>query len=469
MNFRQALLTSTLVLALGCGENSAPSGPYSRPLAKQEAVNTPATTQTVEAVTPETSVSQSPGRNTKTSTNISEPEINSGAVDGTEPVSTTVPNDGQRPDSVTATADNPASSGNQPSGNTTHVAASGHKAKPPSATPAKPEPQYATLSPADLQKLADEGDPQASWVLGLRFEAGNGVATNAVTAYQLITMAAVRSKGVHRSLILKDRERIKPMLTTVQVEQSAKPAGDFLTKQVEKQIADAAKGDAEMQYMLGVWFLHGEGVPSDKGKAVKLLAPAAEQGHVGASALLGRMHFHGDTVAKDMVKGYRLLEYAAQKGSEWARAELSEYQAQTMTPAQLAEASQTARTFLAKKVALLEAAAEKGAASEQFKLGLMYYLGTEIFKDLEKAAQWFQKAGEQGHADAPALLAGMHFSGEGLEKSFVQAYKWYSIAKGRGNTTATANQAEVTKLLTAEEKAASDKEVSAWLAAHPKK
>ena len=99
----------------------------------------------------------------------------------------------------------------------------------------------------------------------------------------------------------------------------------------------------------------------------------------------------------------------------------------------------------------------------------MYYLGTEIFKDLEKAAQWFQKAGEQGHADAPALLAGMHFSGEGLEKSFVQAYKWYSIAKGRGNTAATANQAEVAKLLTAEEKAASDKEVSAWLAAPPKK
>ena len=461
MNFRQALLTSTLVLALGCGENSAPSGPYSRPLAKQEAVNTPATTQTVEAVTPETLVSQSSGRNTK----ISEPEINSGSVDSTEPVSTTVPNDGQRPDSVTATADNPASSGNQPSGNTTHVAASGHKAKPP---PATPEPQYATLSPADLQKLADEGDPQASWVLGLRFEAGNGVATNAVTAYQLITMAAVRSKGVHRSLILKDRERIKPMLTTVQVEQSAKPAGDFLTKQVEKQIADAAKGDAEMQYMLGVWFLHGEGVPSDKGKAVKLLAPAAEQGHVGASALLGRMHLSGDTVAQDYVKGYRLLEYAAQKGSEWARAELSAW-TNTMTPAQLAEASQTARTFLAKKVALLEAAAEKGAASEQFKLGLMYYLGTEIFKDLEKAAQWFQKAGEQGHADAPALLAGMHFSGEGLEKSFVQAYKWYSIAKGRGNTAATANQAEVAKLLTAEEKAASDKEVSAWLAAHPKK
>ncbi len=420
MNHAQFLVFLLIIVALGCGENNSPSRSSYQPKSRLETSPNSAGNNPSTAVTP-TPIAWTPS-----------------VID----TQAKTPNASTTP-TVNKTLDEVDS-------------------------PAKSEPEYATLAVADLQKLAEEGDPQASWILGLRFEAGNGVATNAVTAYQLITMAAVQSKGVHRSLILKDRERIKPMLTTVQVEQAAKPADDFLTKQVEKQIADAAKGDAEMQYMLGVWFLHGEGVPSDKGKAVKLLAPAAEQGHVGASALLGRMHLSGDTVAKDMVKGYRLLEYAAQKGSEWARAELSAW-TNTMTPAQLAEASQTARMFLAKKVALLEAAAEKGAASEQFKLGLMYYLGTEIFKDLEKAAQWFQKAGEQGHADAPALLAGMHFSGEGLEKSFVQAYKWYSIAKGRGNTAATANQAEVAKLLTAEEKAASDKEVSAWLAAHPKK
>ena len=429
MNFRLALLVSTSVIVLGCGENNSPSRSSYQPKSRLETSPNSAGNNPSTAVTP-TPIAWTPSViDTQAKASPSPPEAKAPGASTTPTVNKTVP-----------VVDSPV----------------------------RPEPEYTTLAVADLQKLADEGDPQASWILGLRFEAGNGVATNAVTAYQLITMAAVRSKGVHRSLILKDRERIKPMLTTVQIEQAAKPAYDFLTKQVEKQIADAAKGDAEMQYMLGVWFLHGEGVPSDKGKAVKLLAPAAEQGHVGASALLGRMHISGDTVAKDMVKGYRLLEYAAQKGSEWARAELSAW-TNTMTPTQLAEASQTARTFLAKKVALLEAAAEKGAASEQFKLGLMYYLGTEIFKDLDKAAQWFQKAGEQGHADAPALLAGMHFSGEGLEKSFVEAYKWHSIAKGRGNTAAAANQAEVAKLLTAEEKAASDKEVSAWLAAHPTK
>ena len=435
MNFRLSLLVSTSVIVLGCGENNSPNRSNHQPSSRPEANVSPSGNDTSPTVFP-TPIAWTPSAiNTQVKVNPPPPEA----------VAT---RESEAPDTPTTPTVN--------------------KTVPVVDSPVRPEPEYTTLAVADLQKLANEGDPQASWVLGLRFEAGNGVATNAVTAYQLITMAAVQSKGVHRSLILKDRERIKPMLTTVQVEQAAKPADDFLTKQVEKQIADAAKGDAEMQYMLGVWFFHGEGVPSDKGKAVKLLAPAAEQGHVGASALLGRMHMSADHVAQDYVKGYRLLEYAAQKGSEWARGELSGW-TNTMTPTQLAEASQTARTFLAKKVALLEAAAEKGAASEQFKLGLMYYLGTEIFKDLDKAAQWFQKAGEQGHAEAPALLAGMHFSGEGLEKSFVQAYKWYAISKARGNSAATANQTEVAKLLTPEEKAATDKEVTAWLAAHPKK
>ena len=43
-----------------------------------------------------------------------------------------------------------------------------------------------------------------------------------------------------------------------------------------------------------------------------------------------------------------------------------------------------------------------------------------------------------------------------------------AIAKARGNPTSAANQNEVAKLLTAGEKTAADKEIAAWLAAHPK-
>tara|TARA_B100001971_G_scaffold212606_1_gene243263 strand:- start:3029 stop:4219 length:1191 start_codon:yes stop_codon:yes gene_type:complete len=336
--------------------------------------------------------------------------------------------------------------------------------------PAKQEPEYATLAAADLQKLADEGDPQASWILGLRFETGSGVATNAVTAYQWVTMAAARSKGVHRSLIEKDKDRIAAMLTAVQIEQARQPALQFSLNQKTNMVIAAEKGGPDAQYALGLR-LYTEGDTEERKQSVEWLAKAADQEHVGASALLGRMFLNGNTgagVTKDLVQAYRLLEPAVAQGNSLALVDILQAP-KSMTPAQLAEASEIARAFLGKKVALLETIATTGDGASQFKLGLMFYLGTEIPKDLEKAAQWFQKAGEQGHAEAPALLAGIHFSGEGLEKSFVEAYKWYAIAKGRGNTAATANQTEVAKLLTAEEKAAADKEVTAWLAAHPKK
>jgi TPR repeat protein len=332
----------------------------------------------------------------------------------------------------------------------------------------QPEPKYTTLAATNLQNMADEGDAQACWMLGLRFDLGQGVATNTVAAFQWVSLAAARSGGVHRSLMLKDRDRLAAKLTAPQVEQASKPAKEFLEKLIREQTSAADQGNRSAQFALGMRLFHGEGIGADKKKAAEWLEKAAEQGHVGAAALLGRMYLNGDTLAKDTVKGYRLLERAAANGSILAWSDLAGAP-KTMTPAQLAEASKAAAKLLEKKVTLLVAVADKGDAALQFKLGLMFYLGTEIPKDLAAAAGWFEKAGKQGHAEAPALLAGMHFSGEGVKKSFVETYKWHGIAKAHGNPTAAANQTEVAKLLTAGEKTTADKDVTVWLAANPKR
>ena len=52
-----------------------------------------------------------------------------------------------------------------------------------------------------------------------------------------------------------------------------------------------------------------------------------------------------------------------------------------------------------------------------------------------------------------------------------RATRAMAVHKTNNSTTiaATVNQTEVAKLLTAEEKAATNKEVTAWLTAHPKK
>ncbi|MEI6399579.1 MAG: sel1 repeat family protein, partial [Pseudomonadota bacterium] len=45
-------------------------------------------------------------------------------------------------------------------------------------------------------------------------------------------------------------------------------------------------------------------------------------------------------------------------------------------------------------------AAEQGAARAQCSLGLAYYYGHGVAKDLEEALQWFLLAAERGDADA---------------------------------------------------------------------
>ena len=341
----------------------------------------------------------------------------------------------------------------------------------PVPVPKGPEPKYPTLAAPELIKLAEAGDPKACWILGLRHETGDGVATNAVTAYQWVAMAVERAQGMHRGLIEKDRDRLATLLTPVQIEQARKPAVEFSLNQTTNMIAAAEKGTAAAQFVLGFRLLSSGGSSTERKQAVEWLAKAADQKHVGAASLLGRMYLNGDSAAgvtKDLVKGCQLLGLAAAQGSSLAQAEILQA-SKDMSPAQLAEASPAAAALMAHKVELLRKNATLGDGTAKFRLGLMFYLGTEIPKDLSAAAEWFQKAGEVGHPEAPALLAGMHFTGEGLKQSYLEAYKWHGIAQGRGNAAAAANKTEAGKLLTTEEKAAADKAVTAWLAAHPKK
>ena len=53
---------------------------------------------------------------------------------------------------------------------------------------------------------------------------------------------------------------------------------------------------------------------------------------------------------------------------------------------------------------LLSRAAELNAPSAQFNLGLMYYLGKGVEKDLVKAKRLFQQASAQGHHYALKFL-----------------------------------------------------------------
>lgn len=72
----------------------------------------------------------------------------------------------------------------------------------------------------------------------------------------------------------------------------------------------AEKGNAEAQYVLGIMYRAGRGVPQDFKKAKKWYLLSAEQGHPIAPFYLGWIYAKGKGVSKDVVRGYMWLNIA---------------------------------------------------------------------------------------------------------------------------------------------------------------
>ena len=84
----------------------------------------------------------------------------------------------------------------------------------------------------------------------------------------------------------------------------------------------------------------------------------------------------------------------------------------------------------------LEALAEKGDASAQAKLGVIYSDGDGVAKDDKEAAKWYRKAAEQGDAAAQFLLGAAYSDGKGVPKDDQKALTWYLKAANQGKTQA---------------------------------
>ena len=78
-------------------------------------------------------------------------------------------------------------------------------------------------------------------------------------------------------------------------------------------------------------------------------------------------------------------------------------------------------------------------AAEQADLGLAYYDGNGVPKDLEKAAYWFTKAAEQGNAPAQCNLGFCYSKGEGVPQDKNKAIYWYTKAAEQGHAGAQQN------------------------------
>lgn len=82
--------------------------------------------------------------------------------------------------------------------------------------------------------------------------------------------------------------------------------------------------------------------------------------------------------------------------------------------------------------------AERGDASAQNELGLLYYEGRGVPQDHRKAKEWFDKAVEHGHPGAQVNLGTLYLRGEGAPQSSQMALFWFTRAAGQEDALALA-------------------------------
>ena len=146
--------------------------------------------------------------------------------------------------------------------------------------------------------LAEQGDAEAQFSLGVMYEHGQGVPQDNKAAVKLYRLAA-------------------------------------------------EQGVAKAQFNLGVMYHKGQGVPQDYKTAVKLYRLAAEQGFAKAQFNLGVMYHKGQGVPQNHTHAHMWLNIARSDGYKKA-AEAIKILGKIMSPAQITMAQGLARECVAK-------------------------------------------------------------------------------------------------------------------------
>ena len=162
----------------------------------------------------------------------------------------------------------------------------------------------------------------------------------------------------------------------------------------EKQwLIEPLEKDPKAQYVLGVSYALGDGVPQNDKMAVEWYRLSANQGFADAQYNLAVSYANGRGVIKDRKKARKWYQLAAAQGIPEA----------------------------------------------QFNLGLGYDDGSGGTQYFKEALKWYRAAAQQGYFKAQVALGRMYADGLGVEQNYVLAYMWTSIGAANGSEVGVLN------------------------------
>jgi TPR repeat protein len=251
------------------------------------------------------------------------------------------------------------------------------------------------------RRLADQGDADAQFNLGVLYEKGQGVRQDYAAAASWYRKAA-------------------------------------------------DQGETSAESALAKMYFNGQGVPKDHAAAMSWVRKAADQGDVSGQVELGANAF----ASGDYVTAMRLLRPLADRGF---------VRPQFYLGLMYANGRGVPRNDAA-AVSWYRKAAEQRYGSAQINLGFMYENARGVPQDYTAAMNWYRKAADSSWDTAQNNLGLMYANGRGVPQDYVMAHMWFNLATANGNRNAASNRDLVAARMTPTQIGEAQKRAAEWQA-----
>jgi len=204
----------------------------------------------------------------------------------------------------------------------------------------------------------------------------------------------------------------------------------------------ADQGEPRAQYLLGVMYRYGRGVPQDYKMAEQWYSKASEQGNSYAQRALAEMYFSGLGVPQDEKRALELFRHSAQSMSLVERfwnGESCYFGRNMPRNDNVSDTPVCSEQDFKNAFLWFTVAAEQGHTKAKFYLGAMHEFGQGVPQDYARAIEWYKKAADEGSVDAQFNLGILYYAARGVPQDYAQAFQYWSKAAEQGDARAQAN------------------------------